>query len=66
VPSLGLACRVENFDYVDTLLGVTLGPLFVVAFLVFLFGLEVAIQKYKDIKLDATLKKDKRYQQDVY
>jgi sensor histidine kinase YesM len=61
VPSLGLACRVENFDYVDTLLGVTLGPLFVVAFLVFLFGLEVAIQKYKDIKLDATLKKDKRY-----
>jgi len=59
--SLGLACSIDNFDYVDTLVGVTLGPLFFVAFLVVIFGLEVAFRKYKTKRLDAKLKDSKFY-----
>ena len=61
LPSLGLACRVKNYDYVDALVGVTLVPIFFVAFLVSLFGLEVAFHEYKKNKSEAILRQDKRY-----
>lgn len=59
--SLGLVCRIGNFDYVDTLVGVTLGPLFFVVFLASLFGLEVTFRVYKTKKLDAILRMDEHY-----
>lgn len=44
LPFLGLECRIENYDYVDTLVGITLGPLIFLVCLVSLFGLEVAFR----------------------
>jgi hypothetical protein len=60
--SLGLECRIENFDYVDTLVAITLGPLLFVSLLTILcFGLELVFWKYENMKLDSVLKKNKNY-----
>jgi len=61
ISSLGLECRIENYDYVDTLIGVTLGPLFFAAILMIIMGLEVAYRKYETKKLEARLRKEERF-----
>jgi len=61
ISSLGLTCRVNNSDYVDTLVMVTLGPLLFVGFLAFLFALEVALRKYETKKLDSDLRRSVQY-----
>lgn len=61
LPSLGLACRIDNYDYVDTLVIATLGPLFFAVLLVFIFGLETIIRRLKTKRLEAILRKDERY-----
>jgi hypothetical protein len=61
LPSLGLACRIKDFDYVTTLVFITLGPLVFAAFLFLLYGLEFLLKKHKAIKLDDRLKNNVHY-----
>ena len=42
VPALGFACRIKDFDYIDTLVGITLAPLAFAAFLSSLYSLQTA------------------------
>ena len=61
MPSLGLACRINNFNYIDTLVGATFGPLIFVVILVCLYALKVAFQSFEEMKLEASLKRNKCY-----
>ena len=47
VPSLALACRINNFDYANTLVGITVSPIVFAAFLFLLYGIQVAVRKRK-------------------
>jgi hypothetical protein len=61
VPALGFACRIKDFDYIDTLVGITLAPLAFAAFLCLLYILQTANRKLKEKSAQKLVEKHAQY-----
>ena len=61
VPALGFACRIKDFDYIDTLVGITLAPLAFAAFIFLLYSVQAADRKRKAKSSQKLMEKHAQY-----